>query len=177
MTGHPEQNLQIKINQWVRENVPHPHMFFSVDRSKAGGKFSHARQKMAGHVRGTPDTVLMFPGLPAIAIELKVPGKRPDPYQEEVGKVIQTSGHYWGWCTSVAGYRLLLVSFGVPLGAMSLLHAEHHDLVLQGGEIKREEAKSGAPSKKRSPARRKVEPRFTLSVAAGKRASKMGILA
>jgi hypothetical protein len=157
MSAHPEFDLQVKIHQWTRENIPHPHMFFSVDRSKAGGRFSHARQKSAGHVRGTPDTVLLFPGLPAITIELEAPGNKPEPEQIEVGAVIQNSGHLWGWCDSVEGYCALLRRFGVPLNPYAETKAQHHDLVLRGAAIKREEAKTGAPSKKRY-APRKVKP-------------------
>lgn len=151
----PEYNLQVKINQWVRENVPHPHFFFSVDRGKATSKFAHARQKNAGHVAGTPDTMLLFPSLPGIAVELKAKGEKPEPggNQEKVGAVIVTSGHLWGWCDTVAGYRALIIGFGVPVSPYSLVRAEHHDAVLAGAAIKREESKTGVPSKKRFSAR------------------------
>ena len=151
MITHPEAALQTKINQWVRENVPHPHFFFAVDRRQKSGKFSHVREKARGHVAGTPDTILLFPGLPAIAIELKAPGNRPTDAQENVGEVIGKSEHLWGWCDSVVGYRALLVRFGVPLSPYSEVKALGHDATLASAAIRREETKTGRPSAKRRP--------------------------
>lgn len=149
--ANPERELSVKINQWVRENIPNPHMFFAVDRSKKTGLMTHVRQKAAGMVAGVPDTVLLYPGLPAITIELKARGKKPEPggSQERVGGVIIESGHLWGWCDSVMGYAGLLQQFGVPIRPSGWLHAHNHDLVLEAAAIKREEA-GGVPSKKRT---------------------------
>lgn len=151
MSAHPEHDLQVKINQWCRENVPQPHFFFAVDRRQKSAAFSHVREKARGHVAGTPDTVLLFPGLPAITIELKAKDKKVEEggNQDRVGSLIEASGHLWGWCDSVAGYCALLTRFGIPLRPYASVKAEHHDLVLAGAAIKREEAKSGKPSKKR----------------------------
>ena len=147
----PEHNLQIKINQWCRENVPQPHFFFGVDRAKKSGQFTHVREKSRGLVAGTPDTMLLMPGLPAIAVELKAFGKKVEEggTQEKVGIVVMAAGHLWGWCDTVVGYRALLLGFGVLVSPYSLVRAEHHDAVLAGAAIKREEAKTGVPSKKR----------------------------
>jgi hypothetical protein len=160
MSAHPEHDLQVKINQWVRENVPHPHFFFAVDRRQKSGRFSHAREKARGHVAGTPDTVLLMPGSPAITIELKARDKEVEEggNQERVGAVIKASGHLWGWCDSVVGYCALLRQFGVPLAPIATLRAEHHDLVLAGAAIKREETKTGVPSKKRTYKPQRVKP-------------------
>jgi hypothetical protein len=46
----------------------------------------------------------------------------------------------------------------VPLGPYAAVKAEHHDLVLAGAAIKREEAKTGVPSKKRAYRQPKVKP-------------------
>jgi hypothetical protein len=160
MTAHPEHDLQVKINQWCREHVPQPHFFFAVDRRQKSARMSHVREKARGHVSGTPDTVLLLPTFPAITIELKAKDKKPEPGgdQEKVGAVIQTSGHLWGWCDSVAGYCALLRRFGVVLGPYAAVKAEHHDLVLAGAAIKREEAKTGVPSKKRTYKPRSAKP-------------------
>lgn len=160
MTDHPEHNLQVKIAQFVRECVPHPHFFFAVDRRQKSGIYSHVREKARGHVAGTPDTTLLFPSLPAITVELKAYGKKPEPGgdQERVGGVIQASGHLWAWCDTVAGYAAILVRFGVPLTPYALLRAEHFDGILQAAAIKREEAKTGKPSRKRSYKSRAAKP-------------------
>jgi hypothetical protein len=129
--------------------VPQPHFFFAVDRRQKSGAFSHVREKARGHVAGTPDTVLLFPGLPCIAIELKAPRKTPTENQERVGAVIQASGHFWGWCDSVAGYCALLIRAGVPLGAAAALNAERKDVVLESAAIRREEVRTGKVSRTR----------------------------
>lgn len=174
--AHPERELQTKINQWVREHVPHPHMFFAVDRAQATGKFTYARQKSAGQIRGTPDTVLLYPDLPAITVELKAAGKKPDTggAQEQVGAAIQAAGHCWGWCNSVIGYRALLLAFGVPLDLNSEVRALHHDVTLASAVIRREEDKTGVVSKKRSRSR-KAAPRYEWGKSVVKRATKAGV--
>jgi hypothetical protein len=89
--------------------------------------------------------------MPAILIELKAAGKKveEDSNQDRVGAIIQALGHFWGWCDTVAGYCALLIRFGVPLGRLAALNAERKDAVLEGAAIKREEAKTGRPSRKR----------------------------
>lgn len=151
MSAHPEHDLQTKIKQWVGENVPHPHFFFAVDRRQKSAQFSHSREKMRGHVPGTPDTVLLFPGLPAITVELKAKGKAviEGGSQDKVGAVIQKCGHLWAWCDTVVGYYEILRRFGIPMGNYAGVAAESKDGVLEGAAIEREEAKTGVPSKKR----------------------------
>lgn len=149
--AHPEQELQTKINQWCREHLPQPHFFFAIDRAKASGAYSHVRQKAAGHVKGTPDTVLLIPGLPAIAIELKAKGEKPEAggAQEQVGAKIRECAHLWDWCDTVVGYCEIVAKFGVPVSNWARVRAAHHDGVLLAAAIRREEAKTGDPSVKR----------------------------
>lgn len=151
MTAHPEHDLQVKVNQCVRECINARHFFCSIDRAEKRSRFDHIRQKNAGFVSGTPDTLLLVPGVTAIAIELKARGKKVDPgsNQELVGHAIRGAGHFWNWCDSVLGYMELLNQAGVPLRGNWRLIAAGHDIVLESAAIRRKEAKTGAPSKKR----------------------------
>lgn len=171
MTAHPEHALQVKVNQWVRECVPAPHFFCSVDRAAKRSPMDHVRQKAAGFVSGTPDTLLLVPGLPCIAVELKAGSNRPTEQQFRVGQAITIAGHTWRWCSSVLEYCRLLGALGVPLRPGAAVLAAHHDAVLAGAAIKREESRTGKPSAKRKP-----QPRFTASKAVVARARRAGVM-
>lgn len=159
MPAYPEHELQVKVNQCVRECVLAAHFFTSIDRGQRRGEFQHVRQKNAGFVSGCPDTLLLIPGLPAIAIELKAKDKKvePDSNQERVGVAIQNAGHFWGWCDSVLGYMELLERAGVDLYGNWRLIAAGHDVTLASAAIRREEAK-GKLSKKRAYKRHEDKP-------------------
>jgi len=147
----PEHALQVLVTKAVRAHVPQPHRFFSIDRSQATGLFTHVREKARGLVAGTPDTVLLYPGLPAIFIELKAKGRKvlPDSNQQKVGNDIRNAGHHWWWCDSVYDYLHTLQRFGVPLQGNWPVAAFNHDATLESAAIKREEAKTGTVSKRR----------------------------
>jgi hypothetical protein len=166
----PEHALQVKVNQFVREVVLEPHVFFSIDRSARHAQFEHVRQKARGMIAGISDTVLLCSGIPAIIVELKAPGKTPDDNQYRFGAAVQSSKHYWGWCDSVAGYRILIAGFGVPMRPDAALIAARHDAALESAAIRREEAMTGKPSPKR-----KAPPRFTAGKRVQARAAKAGI--
>ncbi len=91
-------------------------------------------------------------------VELKAPGGRPSEAQTIVGAAIQTAGHQWGWCNSVVGYAEMLKRWGVPLAPMAIVNAAHKDAVLASAAIRREEAKTGSPSKKRTSRPRAPKP-------------------
>jgi hypothetical protein len=158
--AHPEHGLQVMVNKFVRAHVPYPHFFCSIDRRAATSKFDHAREKAAGFVAGCPDTILVCPGFALIAVELKAPGKRPTARQFEVGEAIKRSGHIWAWADSVESYAALLHGWGVPLIGRWDIAAQGHDATLAAAAIRREEAKTGKPSRKRVFAQRKAGPRF-----------------
>ena len=148
--AQPEHALQVKINQWVRECVPMPHFFCGIDRSKKQSALQHVREKARGLVAGTPDTILIVPGLPLMAVELKAPGRKPTEAQYQVGEAIIRSGHHWDFADSVAGYMALLAGWGVALPPSAALNAEHKDAVLRSAAIRREESKTGKPSRART---------------------------
>lgn len=148
--AQPEHALQVKLSQWTRENVPQPYFFTAIDRSRKQSAMQHVREKARGLVAGTPDCVLILPRLPAMWVELKAPGGRPSEAQALVGAAIQTAGHKWGWCNSVVGYAEMLKRWGVPLSPIAILNAVHKDAILTSASIRREESKTGAPSKKRA---------------------------
>lgn len=141
MPDKPEHRLQVRVNRWVREYVPSPHFFFGIDRSQASGQFTHVREKARGLVAGIPDTVLLCPNLPAIAVELKAPRNRPSDAQELVRDKIVAAGHIWRWTDSVRGYASILETYGVALRAGWLLAAERSDAALSDAAIRRKAAK------------------------------------
>lgn len=151
MTAHPEHDLQTKIKQWAVENIIVPHFFFAVDRRQSSGQFSHAREKMRGHVAGMSDTGLLVLGFAAIFVELKAEGKevKDGSNQDKVGDAIKATGNHWYWTDTVAGYCQILRDLRVPLSNYAHLDAEGKDLTLRGAAIKREESRTGVPSKKR----------------------------
>ena len=149
--AQPEHALQVRINAWVREHVPHPHFFCGIDRAQKHGQWEHVRQKARGLVSGMADTILIMPALPPIAVELKAPGNKPTERQTQVGTAIQNAGGIWGWCDSVAGYAAILRVAGVPLMMSADLAAQHSDAVLASAAIRREEGKTGKVSKARAP--------------------------
>lgn len=152
--AHPEHNLQVKINQWVRECVPMPHFFCGIDRSKATGAHTHAREAARGLIAGTPDTVLLIPHLPGIMIELKTPGNTPTDRQDDVGVAITAAGHLWGWCDSVTGYMALLEGFGVALAPRADVLAARHDAVLAAAANRRSLAPKSRVAVRKKPGHR-----------------------
>jgi len=149
-----------------------PHFFFSVDRSKRSGQFTHVREKSRGLIAGTPDTVLIYPGLPTIAIELKAKGKKVDTgsSQERVGNAIIAAGGRWGWCDSVTSYMVWLECFGVPLHGRWDLTAKHRDATLESAAIRRAET-GGVVSPLRSKPRAARPPKAALNAVARARAA------
>ena len=147
--AQPEHALQVRINRLVREHVAQPHLFLSVDAAKRSHDLARVREKARGVVAGTPDTLLICPGLPLIAIELKAPGNRPTERQEAVGAQIRAAGHRWGWCDSAEGYFALLHGLGVPLIGAWQIAAQHADAILAGAAIRTEEKRTRKPSGKR----------------------------
>jgi hypothetical protein len=158
--AHPEHFLQVMVNKWVRAHCVYPHFFTSVDRSAARSKFDHIRQKAAGQISGVPDTLIVIPRFPLIAIELKAPGKKPTSRQYEVGEALKKAGALWDWADSVESYAMLLHGWGVPLTGAWHIDALGHDATLAAAAIRREEAKTGKVSRKRVFAQRKQQHRY-----------------
>jgi hypothetical protein len=155
MTAHPEHALQVMVAKWVRMNVPMPHHFFASDRSRKQSALQHVREKARGMIAGTPDTHLLLPGHPLIAIELKAPGGRPTDQQRRVGEAICAAGGMWTWVTSVTEYAAALVSAGVWLEPSAFIAAAGHDATLAGAAIKRAE-RTGTVSPRRYAAKPSV---------------------
>ena len=151
----PEASLQVMVNKCVRSHVPMPHFFFSIDRSRKHSAFEHVHQKARGMIAGIPDTCLIYPGLPAIMIELKAKGSKliPGSSQDLVGHAILKAGGCWWWCDSVLEYMKILHRLNIPLLPNWELAAASHDATLEGAAIRRAEAGGVV-----SPARRKPRP-------------------
>lgn len=154
--NHPEHDLQVKINQTQREVILCSHLFFGIDRSRKTGRFTHVREKARGLVKGTSDTILLCPNFPAFVIELKAKGKTPDDDQIAFGVEVSAAGHLWHWADTVTRYFAFLDKWGVPLAPNWRIVCEHRDVLLASSAIRREEAKTGKPSKKRSAPRERA---------------------
>lgn len=159
-----EHILQRHIKTFVRDAVDAPHQFLAIDRGKASGRFTHLRQRAAGAVKGTPDTLLIVGAIRAWC-ECKAPGKHPDEAQEAMGATLHALGDHWTWQTTVTGYCEWLQSLGVPLRHNAYFQAMHHDAAI-AGVIARAEAKQAAPKAKTA---RKAEPRYVATPARGRR--------
>lgn len=109
------------------------------------------REKARGLIAGTPDTVLLAPNFPAICVELKAGDNkvRSGDDQDRVGQAIRRAGHVWHWTNSVQGYAAILAEAGVLLSPDAQIKAMRADALLASAAIRREEAKTGAVSKKR----------------------------
>ena len=147
---HPEHSLQVALVKLVRVYVAQPHLFISVDAAKSASSMQRIREKARGVLSGTPDTLLVVPTLPLIAVELKAPGNRPTDRQMQVGAAITAAGHHWGWADSCAEYFRLLSAWGVPVIGTWWLAAQDADARLASAAIRAEESKTGRPSRARS---------------------------
>lgn len=125
-----EHRLQVAVNKWCREAIAVPYLLNSIDRRAATGAFSHAREKARGCVAGWPDIMVLVSGLPAMCVELKAPGKKPEDHQTAVIARIRETGHRAAWCNCVMGFAKLLSDWGVPLSKTALLMADYHDQTL-----------------------------------------------
>jgi hypothetical protein len=147
-----------------------PATLFLWHRSKkATAAFTHTREKARGLIAGTPDTLLLIPGLPCILVELKAPGNAHTGRQNEVGSAIALAGPSWNWCNSIRGYMDIIAALGVPLLDRAADLADKHDAVLAAAATRR----AMAPRKR--PATRKPGLRFEWGRAATKRATKTGV--
>ena len=126
-TTHPEHALQVAVVKWCREAITVPYLLNSIDRRAATGQFSHAREKARGCVAGWPDVLLLVQGFPAICIELKAPGKKPDERQLDVMARLRDVGAYASWAECVEGVAVLLLGWGVPLSVAARQMAAYHD--------------------------------------------------
>jgi hypothetical protein len=138
--AHPEHSLQTQILRFVKDCVECSWEFLAFDRSQNHSGRQHMWEAARGVKAGTPDTLLLVPGKPAIFCELKAPGNKPTPVQDHIGHKIQEAGHDWFWADSVQSYRMGLMVRDVPLRGNACLVAEHRDALLLSARIKAEEA-------------------------------------
>ena len=135
----PEHDLQVMIRKFVAEAVKGDHLFIAFDRSRKQSPMQHMFEKARGLLKGTPDTILLTPNLPAIWVEIKAPGKTVSSLSYEqhlMGDTIKRCGHVWFWANSVVGYGQQLKAAGVPLVPWWPELAEKRDGILAAGAVK-----------------------------------------
>lgn len=152
--GRPEHNLQVQVKKFVRDCVDSAvSVFMAFDRSRNHSGMQHLMEAQRGVQRGTPDTLLLVPGVPDVFCEIKAGKNKPSDDQERLGRAIIATGRHWFWANSVTSYMRGLQGFGVPLRPNAALVAEHLDLLLAGREAKRKSAapKTSVSKKPRAP--------------------------
>jgi len=152
----PEHNLQVQCLKFSRECIVTRHVFLAFDRSAKQSALQHVREKARGIRAGTPDVLVLVPGL-AIWAELKVGRNEASVPQIECGVAILHAGHRWEVVRSVVEFGAYLRRCGVELSAHADLRALDLDLVLAGAAMKRKGAapKSYRPAKPRAKPARK----------------------
>lgn len=160
MTQH-EWNAQKLDNAFLGKALPDDAYYTAIDHARKLSKIAGMQRKARGIKAGIPDWLIVWRGI-TLWIERKVDAAVS--YEQEVtGTALIRNGHHWRVARTLDEIEAACRDVGIPLKATL-------------GDIRARIAAQAASSKKRSPARRKAEPRFTLSVAAGKRAAKMGVL-
>lgn len=152
MASH-EHNLQTQIKKWVRECVAEPHVFLAFDRSKAAGRFTHAREAARGIRKGTPDTVLLFQAM-AMWVELKFGKNTTSDAQDELHAEMLAIGHRVRVCWTVTEYYLACRAEGVRLVQWAEARAQGLDALLAVGVPKPPKAKRTAKPRTRRPSSR-----------------------
>ena len=147
--AQPEHALQSQCVKFCRECILTEHVFLAFDRSKKQSALQHIREKARGIRAGTPDILILVPGL-AIWAELKAGKNTASDLQEEVGAAIVNVGHRWEVVRSVEELRRYLNACGVALYPRADLRALDLDLVLKGAAMKAKGPKSYVPQKPRA---------------------------
>jgi len=162
-SSHPEASLQVSVKKWCRECIAIAHKFKAFERSKnsftPGAKVGrHFWEANKGVEKGTLDTCVIIEGGAHHWIELKAPGIKIDPVDDEAQlqeiRDLTDLGVRAAWTNSVSGYAQILKEWGVPLYGLAMTRALDLDLLLKGRKMKR----AGVPKKKRSDKPRTEKP-------------------
>ena len=133
--AQPEKALQVQCVKFCRECVLTEHLFLAFDRAQKHSALQHVREKARGLKAGTPDVLILVPGL-AIWAELKAGRNGTSDQQDEIGAAIIATGHRWEVIRSVEELGAYLRRCGVALSANADLRALDLDLVLKGAAMK-----------------------------------------
>ncbi|MEY4932682.1 MAG: hypothetical protein RLZZ403_1002 [Pseudomonadota bacterium] len=112
MRARIEDQIQRTVVHWIRATCPGALVFHVPN----GGKRSRAEAgifKGLGVLAGVPDLIILWPGVCA-GLELKAPGKKPEPAQEQIGQQMLAMGHRWGWADDIDKALALLREWGIP---------------------------------------------------------------
>ena len=107
-----EDQIQSAVVHWIRATCPGTIVFHVPN----GGKRTRAEAgifKALGVLAGVPDLIIMWRGHVA-GLELKAPGKMPEPHQLLIGEQMLAMGHLWGWASSVDDALAMLRGWGIP---------------------------------------------------------------
>jgi hypothetical protein len=112
VAARAEDQIQGAVVHWIRATCPGVVVFHVPN----GGKRTRAEAgifKQLGVLAGVPDLMILWPGRVA-GLELKAPGKKPEPAQKQIGEQMLAMGHLWGWADGVDEALALLRGWGIP---------------------------------------------------------------
>lgn len=137
-----ESRLQGAVVKFCRHCIEGPHFVMAFDRSEARDPRAHLFESMRGIVEGTPDMVVLAPGV-SVWMELKAGSGKLSEAQAYVGREIAGAGHRWACVRSVEEARLHLLACAVRLIPAAAVVAMHYDANLAAHAV--------APAKKWKP--------------------------
>jgi hypothetical protein len=112
-----EQQVHQTIAVFLNRALPEGSWHCAIDSAGKASIRVAQNLKARGGQRGTPDHLVLVPGLKALFFEVKTAIGRVSPEQEHVGARIFNAGHYWVVVRSVEDAEATLRDLGVPLRA------------------------------------------------------------
>ena len=148
--------LQTQIFRMVKVVIdlpPNEWLFFSYNRGQATSANDYARQAARGMQKGTLDTSIKAKHMIPFSMELKAPGKKPDPKKDaaQIAMIewLVSIGEYAGWANSCASYVNHLRGARFPLRPGATVTAMQYDAKVEANilaAVARQEAGSRKPS-------------------------------
>jgi len=114
---HPEHDLHKAVAQFLDAILDHSQVVWS-SIGHGGFKLSPqaaARMKATGILAGLPDITILARNRPAHWIELKAPGKYPEPHQRALHARLKALGCLVAVCRSVDEVEGVLAAWEIPM--------------------------------------------------------------
>lgn len=158
---HHEWRDQRGYAVFLSKALPPDAYWTAIDIGTAGSVRGGQLRKSRGQKAGIPDMLIVWHGV-TLWMEFKAGSSLSGP-QERTRDALRANGHLWELARSLEDVEAACRAAGIPLKATL-------------GEIRTRIAEQDVVPKKRGPAKRKPEPRYTFSKAATKRAAGKGVL-
>ena len=129
MPLRPEDRLQSRCRMYLKDALPAPGYWSSVDHARKQSLRSGQIQKARGIKRGLPDIMIWYRGA-FIGVELKAGRGDTSEMQDIVGAALEANGFVYSVVRSVEGLHATLERAGVPVLPSMRIAAMHHDAAL-----------------------------------------------